>query len=186
MNRFWYYVWLAGWIGGALATHEITFPDKVYGQESGDQVVAAGKGFSLSTMEVDQITDLLSQSSSQKPPRKQAEIMALSYKLMAHDLEIETPGAKATGKTPQEILEKAQLYIQKILDNYPVSDEVIESYYWSNPERYRPQEGSTGGLTPETRESIRMKIVEKKRKIILDQAVENLKKKYQVTVKGNP
>jgi hypothetical protein len=69
----------------------------------------------------------------------------------------------------------AQRYMQTVIDNYPVSDVVILSYYRANPEKYEATP-----LNEAVRKEVRQKVAVAKKKSIQDDAVEKLMIKYHV------
>lgn len=73
------------------------------------------------------------------------------------------------------------LYLQKVLEDYPVSSRVIESYYHAHPERYEHQ---FVRLNRDTREEIAWIIRRAKSRTLEAQALEDLKNKYNVRICG--
>jgi len=79
------------------------------------------------------------------------------------------------------------LYINKVIADYPVREVVIESYYRAYPDKFREGEkskraGELKPLNPEVKKQIRRVIVNRKTKQIVEDAFVGLKKKYHVRV----
>lgn len=83
----------------------------------------------------------------------------------------------------------AKKYIQIILDDYAVPDDVVTAYYRSYPEKFRAGivsdvDSPLLPFTEELKKEIKFIIVEKKKNAIIENAVQNLTAKYDVRVNG--
>jgi len=81
----------------------------------------------------------------------------------------------------------AKIYIQQILDDYAVPEDVIKSYYLSYPEKYQTGNTPDGGMSvlpldDNLKKEIKFDIVEKKKNTIIEEAVQNLMSKYHIQV----
>lgn len=79
----------------------------------------------------------------------------------------------------------SNLYWLKLAKDYELDDEVYESYYRTYPETFRKQDEETGEsvdlpLDDQARGYIHHKVLLRKQKYLLKDALENLKKKYHV------
>jgi len=145
--------------------------------------VAVGDGFEVTQGDVEELISY-TKLASFRSTEKQHIIAAVRIKVFAEE-------AKALGlgqageigekekdaeaeKTFGEQIKLSKRYIVKILQDYPVSDLVIESYYRGHPDTIQEP------LDEALKKRIRQKIVIAKRKAIIDQCFERLKEKYHV------
>ena len=74
------------------------------------------------------------------------------------------------------------------MDDFPMKDVVIESYYWAHPEKFREKNDSrkeaeiSAPLNAETRKTIRQIIVSSKAIKIQKEAFERLMQNYHVKI----
>ena len=145
--------------------------------------VAVGDGFEVTQGEVEELisyTKLASFRSTEEQHIMAAvriKVFAEEAKALGLDQAVET-GEKEKDteveKTFGEQIKLSKRYIVKVLQDYPVSDLVIESYYRGHPDTM-PE-----ALDEALKKRIRHKIVIAKRKAIIDQCFERLKDKYHV------
>ena len=148
-----------------------------------DTPVAVGDGFEVTQGEVEELisyTKLASFRSTEeqhimaavriKVFAEEAKALGLGQALQTGEKEKDTEVEKTFG----EQIKLSKRYIVKVLQDYPVSDLVIESYYRGHPDTM-PE-----ALDEALKKRIRHKIVIAKRKAIIDQCFERLKEKYHV------
>ena len=148
-----------------------------------DTPVAVGDGFEVTQGEVEELisyTKLASFRSTEeqhimaavriKVFAEEAKALGLGQAVQTGEKEKDTEVEKTFG----EQIKLSKRYIVKVLQDYPVSDLVIESYYQSHPDTIQEP------LDEALKKRIRHKIVIAKRKAIIDQCFERLKEKYHV------
>lgn len=106
---------------------------------------------------------------------------ALRYKvfsLEAEALKLDQSGDKTEGKESriERWVRLSQLYLTKVLEEYPIDDIVIESYYRAYPKEFDCP------LDDVVKNMIRKKIVFVKKREILRKLFEELKVKYNVSL----
>ena len=145
--------------------------------------VAVGDGFEVIQGEVEELisyTKVASFRSTEKQHIMAAvriKVFAEEAKALGLDQAVETGEKKKDTegeKTFGEQIKLSKRYIVKVLQDYPVSDLVIESYYRSHPDTIQEP------LDEALKKRIRQKIVIAKRKAIIDRCFERLKEKYHV------
>ena len=146
--------------------------------------VAVGDGFEVTEGDVEELISY-TKLASFRSTEKQHIMAAVRIKVFAEEAKALGLGqAVETGekekdtevekKTFGEQIKLSRHYIVKVLQDYPVSDLVIESYYRSHPDTIQEP------LDEALKKRIRQKIVIAKRKAIIDQCFERLKEKYHV------
>ena len=145
--------------------------------------VAVGDGFEVTQGEVEELisyTKIASFRSTEKQHIMAAvriKVFAEEAKALGLDQAVET-GEKEKDteveKTFGEQIKLSKRYMVKVLEDYPVSDLVIESYYRSHPDTMQQP------LDEALKKRIRHKIVIAKKKAIIDRSFERLKEKYHV------
>ena len=145
--------------------------------------VAVGDGFSVTQGEVEELISY-TKLASFRSTEEQHIMAAVRIKLFAEEAKALGLGqAVQTGekekdtelkKTFGEQIKLSKRYIVKVLQDYPVSDLVIKSYYRGHPDTIQEP------LDEALEKRIRQKIVIAKRKAIIDQCFERLKDKYHV------
>jgi hypothetical protein len=159
---------------------------------SQDQAVATGDGFVLTALEVNRICEPYNKGNPQLSD-KQCLNLALRVRLFSAEAErMGLPKGGATGKkegmSVEKMKELSDLYMAKLMDDFPVEDVVIESYYWAHPEQFREKTDAKGGggdVTPmnaEIRKTIRQTILSSKVLVIQKEAFERLKQTYRVKI----
>lgn len=94
-----------------------------------------------------------------------------------------TFNSKEYGKV-QKTLWLSESYLEKLKSEYPVSEAVIESYYFSHPEKFLIKDGGEPSIGVEQKEEIRKIVRNAKRPEIAKKAFENLKREYQIELVG--
>jgi hypothetical protein len=74
------------------------------------------------------------------------------------------------------------LYVRSVLSAYPLSEEVVESYYFSHQDEFQGKDGNITPLNDSVRESIRNKIMNLKRSEIIRDELDQLMEKYRVKI----
>ena len=148
-----------------------------------DTPVAVGDGFEVTQGEVEELisyTKLASFRSTEEQHIMAAvriKVFAEEAKALGLDQAVETGEKEKDTEVENTFGEQIKLskrYIVKVLEDYPVSDLVIESYYRSHPDTIQEP------LDEALKKRIRHKIVIAKRKAIIDRCFERLKEKYHV------
>jgi hypothetical protein len=148
--------------------------------------VAVGDGFEVTQGEVEELISY-TKLASFRSTEKQHIMAAVRIKVFAEEAKALGLGqAVETGekekdtetevekKTFGEQIKLSKRYIVKVLQDYPVSDLVIESYYRGHPDTIQEP------LDEALKKRIRQKIVIAKQKAIIDRCFERLKEKYHV------
>lgn len=159
------------------------------------KVIAAGKNFSVTMADVEKVKEFYNRT----PIRTlEAEYQSVTVNLLlfVHDA-MELHLDKEV-KVPSEGPESADYWVllanaywkHVVVDGYPVSDRVIESYYRVYPERFEKSGDAAASSTvclPVDREisqRIRMLILNKRTSEIYQELVARLKNKYSVKTIG--
>lgn len=142
--------------------------------------VAVGDGFEVTQGDVEELISY-TKLASFRSTEKQHIMAAVRIKVFAEEakaLGLGQAGEKEKDteveKTFGEQIKLSKRYIVKILQDYPVSNLVIESYYRGHPDTIQEP------LDEALKKRIRQKIVIAKRKAIIDRCFERLKEKYHV------
>jgi len=153
-----------------------------------DVVIAVGKGFKLTQGDVDKVRAYYDKTAIRTTDDEYVEgafkIKIVAHEAMARQLDKELNIPPAELDKVESWLKLSELCYKQILEEYPVSDLVIESYYRAFPERFIEEGGSVDPvqkpLDAETRKKIRNIIVSASNDAVLSETIENLKKKYDV------
>ena len=78
----------------------------------------------------------------------------------------------------------SELYIRKLQKDYPVSDLVVESYYYAHPQYFGLKKGENKPISAEQRAKIKGVVLAAKRSEIAATAYSALKEKYHIRVLG--
>ena len=156
-----------------------------------EKPLATGDGFVLMPAEVDEIC-AQSKPSWQQLTGGQCLNLALRLTLFAKEAERMGLGEKEKSGRPERmsidrLKELSDLYRTKLVDDFPVKDIVIESYYWAHPKQFRVTGDSKSAaglksLNGETKKMIRQKILSKKLPAIEKEAVTRLMASYHVKI----
>jgi len=154
-----------------------------------DTVLAEGNGFMLTQRDVDKVREYYEKTpvrtTSDEYIQGAFKIKIVAHEAMVRHLDKELDIEPDEMDTVETWLKLAELCYNKIRDEYPVSDLVIESYYRSFPERFK-EEGCAGvgqeqkPLDADTRKKIHDIIVVAKNDTMLTETIEFLTKKYVV------
>jgi hypothetical protein len=158
--------------------------------------VAIGDGFVVTKADVDELkafTAAHNFGSTEEEYRKAALKLRL-FSMEAEALGLGS-GERSQGQTLNDsfkvMYDLYGRYVDKLVDDYPVSDIAIKSYYLANPEKFRKPvavapENEFYPLDEALKEKIRKKIAAARKPVLVEQAFERLKEKYHVTfpVKG--
>jgi len=173
----------------------VLFTSDVVGMSSDVEVLAVGDGFELTQNDVEAIK-IFYEKTHIRTTDKEYQKTTLRIKLFAKEAtalglnqEIDVP---PEGKDSTVYLLKLQsVYTKHVLESYPVSDVVIESYYRTFPYRFRtgPDEKPVSKESPvpmnsEIKKMAREFVVEAIKKRIESEAEEKLKEKYHVKLTG--
>ena len=111
-------------------------------------------------------------------------------RLVLFAMEAEALGLTSNTKTSDgedeklnRLMRLSQMYIEYLESEYPVSDLVVESYYYAHPAKFPPQEGSNQGMNEEQKEEVRRIVRTAKKSQLARKAFDNLKSKYQVELR---
>jgi hypothetical protein len=161
--------------------------------ESDDVVVAEGTGFKLTEGDVNKV-----KAYYDKTPIRTTEAeyhqAAFKIKLFAHDAVFRQLD-KGLDISPEEVdtveswMKLADVCYKKVVEEYPVSDLAIESYYRAFPERFKDKDEADSGtdqktIDAETRKRIRDTIINAKSIAILSDTIHLLINKYGIKFVG--
>ena len=160
---------------------------------SQEKPLATGDGFVVMPAEVGEIQKQYETVKRLITEKKALEIV-LKMRLFAAEAE-RTGLAKDWRKGRPERMtlvrmkELSDLYSRKLMDDYPLKDVVIESYYWAHPEEFRDTKASKSGaelkpLNDEQRKMIREKVLSGKLPGLEKEAVARLMESYHVRISG--
>jgi hypothetical protein len=158
--------------------------------------VAIGDGFVVTKADVDELeafTAAHNFASTGEEYRKAALKLRL-FSMEAEALGLGS-GESMQGQTLQDsvkvMYDLYERYVDKLVEDYPVSDIAIKSYYLANPEKFRKPvavapESEFYPLDKSLKKKIRLKIAAARKPVLVEQAFERLKEKYHVIfpVKG--
>ena len=159
---------------------------------SQEEPLATGDGFVIMPTQVAQIQKQYETTTKLLISEKKALAIVLKMRLFA--AEAERTGLTKDGRTGRpermsmvRMKELSDLYARKLMDEYPLKDVVIESYYWAHPKEFRDTNASKSGaelkpLNDETRKMIREKVLSKKLPDLEKEAVARLTESYHVKI----
>lgn len=159
-------------------------------QVSDETVVAEGDGFYLTKKQIDDYRSAIAPDAG--PVDKKGLLEAsLRYELLSKEY---VEKRKEQGAVPIEgpvtiegkVL-AAKKYIQQVLYEYPLPEDVIESYYRSYPEKFKTGNMPGGGMSvlpldDNLKNEIKFMIVEKSKNRITEETVRNLMSKYNIRI----
>ena len=160
---------------------------------SQEKPLATGNNFVVMPAEVGEIRE---QYKKNKIEMSEEQGLKLILKMRLFAAEAERTGlAKDWRKGRPERMtlvrmkELSDLYSRKLMDDYPLKDVVIESYYWAHPEEFRDTKASKSGaelkpLNDEQRKMIREKVLSGKLPGLEKEAVARLMESYHVRISG--
>jgi hypothetical protein len=166
---------------------------KGYSEENPEQkIVVSGIDFVLTQKDVDAYGAYFA-SQKVAVPEKEVIREVLKYELLSREYRKSSAVQPVRGKTDDssaEIVGKIQdtiKFISKILNDYNLPEIVIESYYRSNPEKFRTGDSpdDTFSVKPfddQLKEEIRFSFIERKKKEIVREYVNNLISTYQIKI----
>ena len=162
--------------------------------ESDGVVIAEGNGFRLTEADVVKVKAYYDKTPIRTTEAEYAQV-AFKLKIFAHDAmvrqldkELEIPPEEID--TVESWVKLAGVCYKKNMEEYPVSELAIESYYRAFPERFKGNEQSDSGfdqkaLDSETRKKVRYVIVNAKdASVVLSEAIDLLKIKYSIRFVG--
>jgi hypothetical protein len=164
-----------------------------FGEESrsGDAIIAEGDGFQLTQKQIDEYRSAIA------PDDKQNDMKGLlsaifRYELLSREYfkkqkEMGVEPVPEASRTVEIKVQASKKYIQEVLNDYVIPDDVIESYYRSYPEKFhnRNTPGAVSGQPPlddNLKKEIKFIIVEKKKNIIIEELVRNLVAKSNIKI----
>ena len=160
-----------------------------------DQVKVKGDGFEIGEKYIEALADFYETANfttyTEQYMNMAARIKVFSLEarelnLDPADIDIIRLGIDFEDPINQEFLDDftlAEAYLAHVESNYQVDEKVIESYYRSNPEKFR--DGPWGGadilpLDQELKNNLRWKILQQVRNRIVADSYSKLKDKYEV------
>ena len=158
---------------------------------SQEKQLATGNGFVVMPAEVGEICK---QYKTARIEMTEEQGLKIILKMRLFAAEAERTGLAKDGRTgrPERMTlvrmkELSDLYAWKLMDEYPLKDVVIESYYWAHPEEFRDRNASKSGaelkpLNDETRKMIREKVLSGKLPDLEKEAVARLMESYHVKI----
>lgn len=153
--------------------------------EEGDIPVAIGDGFKITSKDVSEVIkyfESVFKSTDKEYIQATIRLWVFAKEARALGLGKDSDTGEDTVKQYNEL---QRLYVDKLMKDYPLSDLVIESYYWAHPEYFFIPEESKSELKfkpldLEAKRKIREQILKVKGSEIWWKASEELKKKYHV------
>jgi hypothetical protein len=159
-------------------------------------VVARGDGFVIDSSDVEAQKAFFSEQGFESTD---AEHLNSVLKIRLFVLEAKDSGLisslpEATGpykhETVQDYYRLSMVYYQHLMETYPVSEDAIQSYYLSYPEKFRLNQDAKEDvpkrevwvLDDGIKSWIRNKIVFSKKAVIMESEFERLKTKYHVVI----
>ncbi|MCX5880713.1 MAG: hypothetical protein NTU74_02575 [Deltaproteobacteria bacterium] len=161
------------------------------------EVVARGDGFVIDSSDVEALKAFFSEKGFESTD---AEHLNSALKMRLFVLEARDSGLISslpvtTGpykyETVQEYYRLFLVYYQHLMETYPVSEDAIQSYYLSYPDKFMinkegakedGQKQEVSALDDGIKSFIRNKIVFSKKAVIIDDEFKRLKTKYHVIV----
>lgn len=164
----------------------------VFAQDAGsEKVIANGDGYRLTQKQADDYLPVIAPKGGNYTKKQlldtilECELLSREYGF-SHDSLDGKPYDQGTATVEMKI-QAARINIQKILNDYVLPQDVIESYYLSYPEKFKEGDAPGGGiiempLDRNLKNQIQFDIVEKKKKDIVKNAVDKLKQKYRIRI----
>lgn len=161
------------------------------------RVLARGDGFVIDSSDVEAQKEYFSQKGFESTD---AEHLNATLRLRLFAMEAKSSGLvdnlpEPTGPYSYEMAQEYdrlfRIYYQHLMETYPVSDDVVLSYYLSYPEKFLAnKEGPKNDLKKEDlipleasiMNWIRSQIVLSKKLVIIQEEFDRLKKKYHVVI----
>jgi hypothetical protein len=154
-------------------------------KKTDDKPIAVADSFTLTQKDADEIRAYYDKGAF-RTTEKEYRKVALRIRLFAEEavalgLDKLSPDKKGDDVF-KERMRLAGVYSTKLMEEYPVNDLVIESYYYAHPERLKKSVGDTEimPLNDVVKKDIRLIVLKAKAKTIQDADIERLKKKYHV------
>lgn len=158
-------------------------------EKADDKLVAVGDGFKISQKHLKSIMEFSEKEDfgSTDQEHKNAIVRLFCFAYEAKQLGLDkNPDAKKIEEEPiGRLFVLQKLYMDMVIETYPVSDLAIESYYWAHPQYFDAKKDDPINvelvpLTPELKKKIKMKIAEGKRAEMTFRMSDELKQKYHV------
>ncbi len=160
-------------------------------------VIARGDGFVIDSSDIEEQKAFFSEKGFESTDAEHlnAVLKMRLFALEAKDSGLTSGLPEVTGpykhETLQEYYSLFMIYNQHLLETYPVSEDAIQSYYLSYPEKFRlnkegekedGQKQNVWVLDEGIKSWIRNKIVFSKKAAIIEDEFERLKTKYHVVM----
>jgi hypothetical protein len=157
-----------------------------------DTVIAEGDGFKLTQRQIDDYRLAIAPNSGQIDKKAllaavfRFELLSREYAENQKKIGVVT-NWDGSGDIEMKI-HAARIYIQQILNDYVVPEDVIVSYYRSYPEKYKIEGNTATGkmavlpLDDNLKNEIKFMIVEKIKNVLIEETVENLMLKYHIRI----
>lgn len=144
--------------------------------------VAMGDGFVLTQGEVNEFREFVETKTNDRTIEEEYRRVALQIWLAAKEAKALglDKEKKETGDTLKNRFRLANLYGEKIINEYKPNDLVFESYYLANPDKFKTGSGDLKPLNDDVKKEIKEIIVKANKKKIHNKALEQLKQKYHV------
>jgi hypothetical protein len=159
------------------------------GAETEDVPVAVGDGFRVTEKDVREVVAYFEKGTYRLPEktyRKNAVMLNL-FALEAMNLKLDEADGEemVLDDSFESRFKLGSLYTQKLMDEYIIPDNVIESYYLAHPDLYgkfnnEKQIYEMPPMSEDVRKQIREKVLTSKKMAIQDKGYEDLIKKYRV------
>jgi len=158
-----------------------------------EQPVATGDGFVITAAEVEEVCKPYMDNRA-KITGEQCLNLTLRRRLFAAEAERLRLAPDAKSGKPERMSaarmkELSDLYSRKIVEDFPVKDVVIETYYWAHPDQFREKDDSKKAvdlkpLNDETRKTIKQIVLSTKGLSIKKEAFMRLMESYHVKITG--
>ena len=150
----------------------------------GDAKLVTGKGIVITQGDVDNFRQYMNKGSFSTSDQQLLKVLLRITLFATEAKKLGLGGDRKFGNDKIGKLQKtiwlSESYTEKLLSDYPVSDLVIESYYFSHPEKFPQKDGDGQGIGDKEKEEIRNIVRSTKRQEIAEKALEDLKAKYQI------
>lgn len=149
-----------------------------------EQWLAKGDGFQVTPRDVSELADIFRQQNimTSQDQYTQAAIKFRLYQAEAARLELAPETSSGFQDGMAGVIQKAEQYLQWVLEGQEIPDRAIQSYFRSNPNRFINPDGSPRELTDEIRNNIRRHIINARRTRIDAEVFEELKTRYNVRI----
>lgn len=160
-------------------------------EKSEDKLVAISDSFKITQKHLSEFTGYYEKkfdffSNTEEYRKAITRLWSFAQEAKNVGLDKEFSAKKLEDESIERLLTLQDMYINQMMEAFPVSDLAIESYYWAHPDYFYDIKDTTSTapplhpLTPEIRQRVKMKIAEGKKADMIIKRAEELKLKYRV------